>query len=417
MTLQASRPSAPVAYRARWVLPIDRPPLDGGVVTVSGGRIAAVGENLSGEPPQDLGDVALLPALVNAHTHLEFSLLDTPLGQPGMPFPDWIKTLVEHRNQQNKALFVETDGFARHRRRAADKGLQELREAAVVGVGEVATPGWPHESLPASGLRVVLFLELLGLDRSKEPQLLALAQRFIDEVEDVGSSLRPGLSPHAPYTVSLELVEQVCQLAAQERVSVAMHLAESREELQLLAQHSGPLVEVLQGLDAWHPDAIRRGARPLDYLEQLAKAPRALVIHGNYLANDEIAFIASHRDRMSVVHCPRTHAYFGHSEYPLHQMTAAGVRVAVGTDSRASNPDLRVWEELRLLATQHPNLSHEQILRMGTLDGAEALGYGDRLGSITTGKLAKFATVSLPPGGGDPYELLFSHSDIRPLRG
>jgi imidazolonepropionase-like amidohydrolase len=98
-------------------------------------------------------------------------------------------------------------------------------------------------------------------------------------------------------------------------------------------------------------------------------------------------------------------------------MTAAGVRVAVGTDSRASNPDLRVWEELRLLATQHPNLSHEQILRMGTLDGAEALGYGDRLGSITTGKLAKFATVSLPPGGGDPYELLFSHSDIRPLRG
>src|SRR5205823_10181172 len=114
--------------------------------------------------------------------------------------------------------------------------------------------------------------------------------------------------------------------------------------------------------------------RPLDYLQTLATAHRALVIHGNYLAADEIQLLAAHRDCMSVVYCPRTHAYFGHEHYPLSQMLAAGVRVAVGTDSRASNPDLRLLAELRYIARHHPAIPRDVILRQGTLAGAEALG-------------------------------------------
>src|SRR5687768_13336260 len=135
----------PRALRARWVVPIDRPPIDGGLVTLAGGQIVAVGENQSGRPPIDLGDVALLPGLVNAHTHLEFSLLDCPLGQPGMAFPAWIGSVIEHRRAKTKSLMIETDGFQRFRRRAAEKGLAELRAAGTAAVGEIATPGWPRE--------------------------------------------------------------------------------------------------------------------------------------------------------------------------------------------------------------------------------------------------------------------------------
>src|SRR5205823_8486807 len=136
--------------------------------------------------------------------------------------------------------------------------------------------------------------------------------------------------------------------------------------------------------------------RPLDYLQTLATAHRALVIHGNYLAADEIQLLAAHRDCMSVVYCPRTHAYFGHEHYPLEAMLAAGVRVAVGTDSRASNPDLRLFEELREIARRHSAVSPEAVLQMGTLAGAEALGIAHEYGSITPGKRARLAVVTLP---------------------
>src|SRR5947207_14449514 len=139
----ASKPGKEaVAYRARWVVPGEQPPFEGGIVTIAGGRIVAVGRNEAGMPPRDLGDVALLPGLVNAHTHLEFSLLEKPLGQPGMSFPDWIVRVVQHRREQNKALFVETDGFQRFRRRAAHAGLAESRWSAVAAVGDIGTPGW-----------------------------------------------------------------------------------------------------------------------------------------------------------------------------------------------------------------------------------------------------------------------------------
>jgi aminodeoxyfutalosine deaminase len=133
---------------------------------------------------------------------------------------------------------------------------------------------------------------------------------------------------------------------------------------------------------------LPRGSRPLDYLRELTTAHHALVIHGNYLAAHEIEFLASHRDRMSLVYCPRTHSYFGHEPYPLAQMLAARVRVAVGTDSRASNPDLSLWKDLQHIARHHPSVAPEAILQMGTLAGAEALGLDHELGSITPGKRA-----------------------------
>ena len=143
----------------------------------------------------------------------------------------------------------------------------------------------------------------------------------------------------------------------------------------------------------WDPMAIQLGCKPLDYLQVLAEAPRALIIHGNYLTDEEIGFLAKHRDHMSVVYCPRTHAFFAHDEYPLERMLEAGVRVALGTDSRASNPDLCLLEEMRQVARQFPELSLDTILQMGTIAGAEALGLADEAGTLTAGKLADLVAI------------------------
>jgi cytosine/adenosine deaminase-related metal-dependent hydrolase len=400
--------SSAVSYRARWVIPVDQPPISGGVVTMAGGRILAVGEKTTDQTPRDLGDVALLPGFVNAHTHLEFSLLERPVGRPGMPFPDWIARVVQQRKEQNRALFVETDGFQRFRRRSAQAGLAESRAAGVAAIGDIATPGWPRECFPATSLHSTIFLELIGLQDVKADSLLETARSFVLDLQDAAGEVRPGLSPHAPYTASPLLVERVCRLSAGERFPVAMHLAESREELELIANHSGPMVGVLKDLEAWHPEAIPVGSKPLDYLQRLAKAHRVLVIHGNYLNRDEIQFLATHADRMSLVYCPRTHSFFGHEPYPLAEMLAAGVRVAVGTDSRASNPDLRILQELRHVAQMHPQVRPDEVLKLGTLSAAEALGIERDYGSITVGKRASLAVVPLADTPLSPLDSILS---------
>lgn len=188
-----------------------------------------------------------------------------------------------------------------------------------------------------------------------------------------------------------------------------MHLAESREELQLLAEGAGDFADLLEERSMWDSTAIPHGTRPIDYLYTLAKAPRSLVIHGNYLTADEFALLGTRRDCMSVVYCPRTHAFFAHEPYPLSQMLSAGARVVLGTDSRASNPDLDLLAEMRVAADRHPDASAVDFLRMATLDAAEALGIGRDVGSLTAGKRADL--IALPCTSRDPIEVILdSHT-------
>ncbi len=218
---------------------------------------------------------------------------------------------------------------------------------------------------------------------------------------------RPGLSPHAPYSVHPELLDRVLRLAKAANVPVAMHLAESGEELELLASGTGPFRQLLEHLGVWAPEVFPGGWRPLDYLKRLADAPVALIIHGNYLDPEEIDFLADHRANMSLVYCPRTHAYFRHARYPLAEMLARGVNVALGTDSRASNPDLSMWAELRFAAHTHREVPPAAILEMATVAGARALGIDAEVGTLEPGKLANLVVVDLPAAlAGDPHQLL-----------
>jgi aminodeoxyfutalosine deaminase len=223
---------------------------------------------------------------------------------------------------------------------------------------------------------------------------------------------RNGLSPHAPYTVCTELLDALVGLSASDRVPLAMHLAESQEELELLRHGAGPLKQLLQDREAWNPKAIRPGSRPLDYLRTLSCAHRAIVVHGNYLDEEEIAFVAANATKMCVVYCPRSHDWFGHTSYPLEKMLAAGAVVALGTDGRGSNPDLSLLAEMRRVACKHPSVDRRAILAMGTLNGANALGIDGEVGSIEPNKDADLTVVALPNRDArDPHELLLDSAE------
>ena len=380
-----------ITLRARWVLPIDGPPIEGGYIAIADGFIAAIGSHDPNcGPITDLGDVALLPGLVNAHTHLEFSGLAKPLGTPGTSLPAWIRSVIADRGRGDR------DASA-----AIAAGLAESAAAGVTTIGEIATS--PAHCYQVDGSpRTLLFQEAIGFSAGRVDSVASEMERRVDAVGRLA-----GVSPHAPYTVNPQLLVRLVDLAIDRQLPIAMHLAESREELELLRHGSGPFQELLAERSMWDDAAIPRGSRPLDYLRQLARSPRALAIHGNYFDAEEIAFAASHRDRMSVVYCPRTHAYFEHEPYPLAAMLDAGVRVALGTDSRASNPDLNMLSEVQYVASRFPEIDPVTLLRMATLDAAEALGFGDLVGSLTPGKQAKLKVVRCEGDLRDPYAALF----------
>ncbi len=332
-----------LALRARYVLPICRPPIVDGVVVCAGGKITHVGTDSAGAPVEDLGDVALLPGFVNAHTHLEFSDLTAPLGSPGSLLPDWIVEVLAQRR-----------GPAAGGNAAIAQGLEECLATGSTTVGEIATNDWREAAeLPRTHPATVMFFESIGPTLPRAQAAAAAAEAFLRR-KAANADVTAALSPHAPYTVHTRLLSALVELSRQYRVPLAMHLAESREELELLNLGSGPFREMLEAVGAWDGAEDARLSCILDYLTELARAERALVIHGNYLDDEEIEFLADHAARMAVVYCPRTHAYFEQEPYPLAKMLAAGMTLGLGTDSRASNPELRMLEEVKAAGAAQP---------------------------------------------------------------
>jgi aminodeoxyfutalosine deaminase len=391
------RPQSGAAYtiRARWIFPVAGPPVSGGAVEVGAdGRVIAVHR----QPPaktHDLGDVALIPGLVNAHTHLEFSDLTEPL-QPAKPFADWLRALLAYRRSRGNA------------ERAIGTGLAESRRRGTIAVGDIDTRGTPTQYSVADSIQVVAFRELLGLDAATVALQLGTGAEFLDHSRgrELPEVIR-GLSPHAPYSVHPRLLEGAISLAARSRCPVAIHLAETRAELECLASGTGELVDLLKEAGIWQGSLYPSGTRPLDILRRLEALPRVVIAHGNYLADDELEFLA-HRGNFAVAYCPRTHAFFGHVNHPWRRLSQAGGVVAIGTDGRCSNPDLSIWHELQFLRSNFPESAAAELLRMGTINGAIALGLESRLGTIEPGKSPGLAVIRLGSVGAvDPYEELF----------
>lgn len=343
--------------RVRWLLNPNEAPLENVEIVEQHGHIteirplAAAADNML--------PVILTPPLVNAHTHLEFSALSEPI-RPALPFPDWISAVIQWRRS---TVDGNMDGVP--------QGLQESQRVGVTTIGEITTTQQVHPGDLAEGCRVVSFREIIGLQPERIPELLCQAEQHFAAGPD--ESIIRGISPHAPYTVHPELFGSLMDLAVKRNSIVAIHLAETRDELELLHDGKGRFVDFLTRMGLWNAATFPGGRSIRDFLEQLVRAPRALAIHGNYFSDDDIRFIVRHTN-LTTVYCPRTHAFFEHAPNPIQRLLAAGARVVLATDSRASNPDLSVWKELQFVATLFPDISIPQLVAMVTTDAADALG-------------------------------------------
>lgn len=321
----------------------------------------------------DLGSVALIDGLVNAHTHLEFSSLARPIS-PTHRFTDWIRAVIQFRQENSQTVGS-----------AIGAGIRESIESGTTLLGEIATSGWSDSDYRRTEFAGVIFQEVLGLlpDRISGQMNLAKshlksvgASSSISSTRTVDRKFLQGLSPHAPYSTHPDLVKEAVELAKSSKSSVAMHIAETQAELELLATGRGEFREMLEEFGLWRNEFFPGGRKPIDDLTVLAQAPRALVVHGNYLADDELAFLAAHSN-MTLVYCPRTHSAFRHADHPWLRLKEQGGRVAIGTDSRASNPDLSLFAELQFLAARNPGMSHIELLQLGSVNGRQALGFDD----------------------------------------
>lgn len=369
-------------FRSRWILPISRAPIENGWVMARGHDVVGLGENESwptNTPVVELGNVAILPGLINSHTHLEFSDLSRPVGFPGIKLHHWIEMLIRNRTVRRDPGAVIAIGDA-----LAAAGGARL-------VGEIATTPWAGFRNRSKN-ELIVFGEVLGLSSARAEERLGAAMTHFAKSQVV-SGITAAISPHAPYSTSLETIHRCVEFASEQNALVAMHIAESQEERELIENGTGPFAQQLKNLGVFQAVHFGKGATvTLMILQELAKAPAALIIHGNDLRPAEIDFLAT-QPQMTVVYCPRTHAFFQHPEHPVQTLIQRGIRVALGTDSLASNPDLSIWNEIRWMLEHRPDIAWQETLAMATLHAADAVRRPD-LGRIQPG--AKCGLIAVP---------------------
>jgi cytosine/adenosine deaminase-related metal-dependent hydrolase len=373
---------------ARWVFPVSGPPLERGTVSIRGERIVAVEPRGQRQADHDLGNSAVLPGLVNAHTHLDLTGLRGQV-PPSPDFTGWLRAVVQHRRGRPPEQ-VQTD---------IREGLAESLRYGTTLLGDIAAAGATWPVLSHAPLRAVVFHEVLGLPKERAKR--AWFDLLVSLREHAPTpTCRPGISPHAPYSVHRSII----RAAAHTGLPMTIHLAETAAELELLQEHRGPFVPFLTELGVWDPTGLVNGLD--EVLRRTRRAGPVLFAHGNYVAASSTIPANG-----TIVYCPRTHAAFGHPPHPFQALLARGVRVALGTDGLASNPDLDVLAEARFLCQRFPDVPGSLLLRLATLSGAEALGWQDETGSLTSGKSADLVVLPLPSGDcADPHALVLASS-------
>jgi cytosine/adenosine deaminase-related metal-dependent hydrolase len=380
--------------RARNILPITKPPLQDGVIHLAGNRIVSAGRWKDFDAPPDetvldLGDVVLLPGLVNAHCHLDYTGMAGQISRP-KSFPDWIKALLALKAQWNFSDYAQS----------WLQGAHMLLRHGVTTVADIeAVPELLPDVLTSTPLRVFSFLEMTGVKSRRPPrEVVQEATEKIDSLP-VGRG-EPGLSPHAPYSTSPELLRLSAGAALQRNCRLTTHVAESAAEFDMFQDRDGPLYHWLKSQrdmsDCGH-------GSPIQHLDrQGLLAENFLAVHVNYLAPGDASLLGQRQ--VSVAHCPRSHAYFQHDPFPFEELTAAGVNVCLGTDSlvsvyspRRTKPELDLFAEMRAFAASFANVPPETILQMATTKAAHALGRQGIIGELSEGASADL--IALPFSG------------------
>ena len=369
-------------------------------LTIGSGRLLDI------RPVPDAGcrsilPVAVVPPLVNPHVHLEFSGL-TQAVTPAVPFTDWIREVIrwrrDHLDQVGDAI---------------QSGLTECRACGVSVLGEITTSDGAVDLLRASGQKVISFRELIGILPDAIPGQLELLHSHIRRLPSVGDgTVTAGVNPHAPYSVHPDLLDTTAATCRDHGLPIAMHIAETRDELELLDRGTGEFARFLQEMDLWDANVFTRGRRPIFYLEQLAKVPHSLAVHCNYLTDDEIQFLGRHPE-IAVVYCPRTHAYFGHDGHPWTKIMAAGGTVVLGTDGRSSNPDLSIWQEMQFAGRLTKTLSISDLIPLVTITAHRSLGLDSDDVCLQAGTPLNATLIQIDPSVPSPD--YFLHPRTRPV--
>jgi cytosine/adenosine deaminase-related metal-dependent hydrolase len=373
-------------YRARWVLPIAAPPIENGFVEVANGRVVAVGPRAAAiGPATDLGDAALMPGLVNAHTHLELSWM-AGLLPPKDSMDEWIRGLMTLRRSGPSG---GPDDVAK----AALAAMVRMRESGTMLVGDISntliTPGL----LAASGLRGVVFHELIGFAGTDPDRVVREAEARIAEHRALPLEL--SVVAHAPYSVSPDLITAIAR--APRTAPLAIHLGESVEEIEFLATGQGPIRRMLEQLGVWDGTWPVPGCGPVEYIARLGYLQAGtLVVHGVHLSMS--ALVALKQAGAVLVSCPRSNLWVGTGSPPLARSYESGVPVVFGTDSLASVDTLSMFDELAEARRVARGVPAASLLDSATRQGARALGLGALFGSIEAGRRAALIAVALPDG-------------------
>jgi cytosine/adenosine deaminase-related metal-dependent hydrolase len=351
----------------------------------------------------DLGDSLLLPGLVNAHCHLDYTHM-AALFPPPKNFCDWIKLITTEKSQWSFSDFAQS-WLA---------GAPMLVRTGTTTVGDIeAVPQLLPHVWDATPLRVISFLEMTGIRSRRDPDaILAEAIAAIDALPS--GRCRAGLSPHAPYSTLPRLLKLCGATARQRRWQVATHVAESEVEFEMFTRAEGDMYDWLKRNQRDMTDC--GGVSPVQHLARTRLlGPNLLAAHVNFLADGDAELLA--RRKVSVVHCPRSHEYFGHAPFPRDPLAKAGVNLCLGTDSLATvlkfprqNLELNLFHEMRLFARRHPDVSPEGIVQMATLNGALALGLHGKVGELRRWAFADMIAVPFTGRTSQSYEAVVQHT-------
>lgn len=388
-------------YRAAWVLPVAQPPIRDGWVACDEGQIVGVGGPADGVdgPEVDLGPVALMPGLVNAHTHLELSYLRGQV-PAASAFVTWIRGVVGARRQQPDPNSVEILDRIR-------AGIDEAVAAGTALVGDISNTLVPYAPLAASPLGGVVFYELLRFNTQDPDGVVAQACAQLDALPDQ-VTVKASLAAHAPYSVS-PAVFRAIRRAMDQRPDLpcSVHLAESRDETEFIATAGGEWRRFLEDVGSWDPAFVAPGVSPVAYLDDGGfMGPRVLAVHGVQMTPADLQRLVARGT--TLVTSPRSNQHTGAGVPPVAAFYASGVRVAVGTDSLASTSDLNLFSELAELRRLAPDVPASRLIGSATIDGAWALGFDASFGTLEIGKRARLLAVRVPANVSDVEEYLVS---------